>query len=332
MKRCQAVHDLRQYYIDVGSPQTNTQRMQVARVINYLIEKRKLELREEERKKLTNSELDSNENNDHEEREKNLIKLSSFLLKADSSRTSGPVNHSLYASLVTPTSQSFYGIPSQQSSTSNTKNIDQSRKMKSLNSISDYINSNVTFNSGCSLPKVNSTSTSTSFVSSSEVSSTYISPLSNKVVEKSTSPSAFPNISHGKIDNQQILQQQQQQHEFYMEVESEDEGIVYMNVESVLDDLTYVNNKEKDNRSETPNPNLVIDLEESLNCQMKLSKDQINGYNEDNDLQTNLKDDDQREAEIVSNTKSTNYLYAPSPPVSTPPPSHKSLLSNRKVE
>lgn len=45
MTRCQRVHDLRQFPVAVGSPQTQTQRDQVTRVINRLLSSHELAFR-----------------------------------------------------------------------------------------------------------------------------------------------------------------------------------------------------------------------------------------------------------------------------------------------
>ena len=52
MQRCQKVHDLRHCPVNVGSPQTKTQREQVIRIINYLIAKANYE-KEASPKRLT---------------------------------------------------------------------------------------------------------------------------------------------------------------------------------------------------------------------------------------------------------------------------------------
>ena len=49
MTRCQRVHDMREYPVDVGSPQTQQQREQVIRIISRLIQHEKEELLKQHR-------------------------------------------------------------------------------------------------------------------------------------------------------------------------------------------------------------------------------------------------------------------------------------------
>lgn len=288
MTRCQAVHDLRQYYIEVGSPQTNTQRLQVMRVINYLTEQREAEAQGSR-----------------------LTKRTSFLINADSARSSGPVNTSIYANYPAPSSFSYGQTVSKTKSGEETP-----KKMKSLNSISDYIQSS----SGCSLPKVQKAQASSgTFSPGSSASPTpFSSPISANVIEKSSGtinpisisnpPKAFPLLNvNGSAQ---------------MDVESEDEGIICMNVDSVLDDLTRQERGEE------------TDLDQSLLAKIETST--IASHEEqDFSLSLGLEKDDKddgelRDAEVVINKAAS--VLVPSPPVSTPPPSHKSYLSSRKVE
>jgi hypothetical protein len=54
MKRCQVVHDLRKCPVDVGSPQTQTQRDQVSRIVVQLINSYKMDRKPVQSKKLMN--------------------------------------------------------------------------------------------------------------------------------------------------------------------------------------------------------------------------------------------------------------------------------------
>ena len=68
MRRCQRVHDLRHCPVNVGSPQTKTQRDQVTRIINFLIAKTAMAEKESNNTKLstqTNINTNNNDNNDN---------------------------------------------------------------------------------------------------------------------------------------------------------------------------------------------------------------------------------------------------------------------------